>query len=1565
MEDTTGLDHLDWETTSSPLCQFVSEQSTARLRGYETLPGDIEEHAAIEQSIIDGGYGHRQLFELIQNAADAIRDAGVSGRIEVRLTDRYLYCANEGSPLREDGANAILHSHVSAKRGHEIGHFGLGFKSVLGISSHIGVYSRPGSFEFRTDEARRQILEAVPSYHGPTPGLRLAVPVDATAVAGQDRDLSELMEWATTVIRLARDRVRATDLGRDLAGFPAEFLLFSPHVSRLRLRDVEAGIDRLISLTAGPKDELLLQDGQQESAKWRVFRSIHEMSSAAREDAGEATARDKVEVAWAVPLERRRAAGQYWAFFPTTYESSLTGILNAPWKTNSDRQGLLEGLYNREIIDAGSRLIADSLAALYDESDPGAHLDLLPARIEDAEGWANRELTTQVYQHTSARPILPDSECRLQAPSLLTLPPRAAGEAALDVWNRLPSRPAGWAHARANTRERRPRALLLGAIDGTTTEWLDAIAEPATPDSCIAAIRAAVGCESESRRYGQTELPGSQASIVLTSGGYLVRPNPTAVFLNGSGQAPVTDVAIVHPQVEADGEARGILAERFGLRPVDPLIELEVLLREAKRPAFAGWEALWESVRRVPLPGASKLLNDNAAAFRVRTVAGSWVCPWEALLPGAIVPGDGSRDAKFAVDPNFHRQDGGALELLGVVEKPTPSGLRPAEFRHRVGWPNPNWQQQYHDDCVTRYQSQGMRTSGSRPQWGSISVSLRPLAGPISPYFGLSEAGKNAFVQALLPLAASEDPVVWYHDTRRNVYPDLAADSPARWLIRKHAAVPTSLGRRSPQTAVGPNLEAWKALLPVVQAECSFLDLPGELAELPQELVDAAYQATLSSEDLALVAAFYAEMALAGWSPPGKVRAIGPAGPVELPPANVLVTHEADLSQLLATEHAVLLTATPQHAAALVGEWGMQRADTEATVRYEASGPAIPLADVFPGLPISTLARYGDVEMVPCEMIWRERSVHGGTVTTGVTSQLLEVSHEFLYQVGLDVEEVLRELLQALSIELPHGDVERALRRRLDEQQQRRVTEIRELPSAELKLAALLGAERLQNMLPFELLRDAAPGEGALTPEALASMVLAIHGSAALQRSVLALEAAGFSPPRRWAGGDAALRFVRTLGFADDFAGAPPQSRPPYIEVDGPVKLPPLHDFQETIATRIGKFLGLVEPGRGLVSLPTGAGKTRVATESLTRAYRDGVLKGVVLWLADRQELCEQAVQSWREVWRAFGPEAPLRISRLWGDTNNAVEGVRESHHVVVATFQSLLRRLDRADFNWLTEASCVVIDEAHGSVTPSYTEILRRLDLTPRHTARPFIGLTATPFRGRTHDEGSETLRLVNRYGGNRFDHGVFEDDDPYPLLRTMGVLADAEFAVLEGVEFELSESELDQFETFDRLPSAVEARLGLDADRNARIVDRVKQLPRDWPTLVFATSLDHAELLAALLAKEGRTARAISSRTDPSARRNAIGQFRAGEIQVLTNYGVLTTGFDAPKIRALIVTRPIYSPGLYMQVVGRGLRGPRNGGTASCLIVNVEDNLLQYGSELAFRQFEHLWRRVRGEYY
>ena len=63
---------------------------------------------------------------------------------------------------------------------------------------------------------------------------------------------------------------------------------------------------------------------------------------------------------------------------------------------------------------------------------------------------------------------------------------------------------------------------------------------------------------------------------------------------------------------------------------------------------------------------------------------------------------------------------------------------------------------------------------------------------------------------------------------------------------------------------------------------------------------------------------------------------------------------------------------------------------------------------------------------------------------------------------------------------------------------------------------------------------------------------------------------------------------------------------------------------------------------------------------------------------------------------------------------------------------------------------------------------------------------------------------------------------------------------------------------------------------------------------------------------------AAAIDYRTDQSVRRRNVDRFRHGELRVLTNYNVLTQGFDAPAVRAIYVARPTFSPNNYQQMIG-----------------------------------------------
>jgi superfamily II DNA or RNA helicase len=58
------------------------------------------------------------------------------------------------------------------------------------------------------------------------------------------------------------------------------------------------------------------------------------------------------------------------------------------------------------------------------------------------------------------------------------------------------------------------------------------------------------------------------------------------------------------------------------------------------------------------------------------------------------------------------------------------------------------------------------------------------------------------------------------------------------------------------------------------------------------------------------------------------------------------------------------------------------------------------------------------------------------------------------------------------------------------------------------------------------------------------------------------------------------------------------------------------------------------------------------------------------------------------------------------------------------------------------------------------------------------------------------------------------------------------------------------------------------------------------------------------------------------------------------------LTTGFDAPKADMVLIARQVPSA-VYMQMVGRGLRGEMNGGTSHCRIITVIDNLGRFSDK------------------
>ena len=100
----------------------------------------------------------------------------------------------------------------------------------------------------------------------------------------------------------------------------------------------------------------------------------------------------------------------------------------------------------------------------------------------------------------------------------------------------------------------------------------------------------------------------------------------------------------------------------------------------------------------------------------------------------------------------------------------------------------------------------------------------------------------------------------------------------------------------------------------------------------------------------------------------------------------------------------------------------------------------------------------------------------------------------------------------------------------------------------------------------------------------------------------------------------------------------------------------------------------------------------------------------------------------------------------------------------------------------------------------------------------------------------------------------------------------------------------------------------------RNQAIIKEVlNQVNENNCVLVFACSVAHAKLLAAEISMMDVKSASITSDMRKVTRSKIIHDFKRGDIKVLTNFGILTTGFDAPNIGAVFITRPTQSLILY----------------------------------------------------
>ena len=400
-----------------------------------------------------------------------------------------------------------------------------------------------------------------------------------------------------------------------------------------------------------------------------------------------------------------------------------------------------------------------------------------------------------------------------------------------------------------------------------------------------------------------------------------------------------------------------------------------------------------------------------------------------------------------------------------------------------------------------------------------------------------------------------------------------------------------------------------------------------------------------------------------------------------------------------------------------------------------------------------------------------------------------------------------------------------------------------------------------------------------------------------------------------------------------------------------------LYPYQQNISNATFRILEN-DKKRVLIHLPTGSGKTRTAMNIASEHLRENK-SNVVLWLADREELCSQAFSEFKKSWTSLG-NRPTTLYGFYSDSTESLGGI-DSGFVVAGLHKFLsIREKDSRKLQLLykelrSSVTLVIFDEAHKSVAPKFKEVVNDFIDSENFNA-DLIGLTATPGRSYSSDGlTGEDKKLADYFHNNKISMNVSGYLSPIDYLVENGYLAKANFKSLN-----YDHSGITAYELRDSGGNETMKALSNNIQRNKRIIETiVKECENDAQIIVFACTVEHGINLATALAYIGIRAASIDSKNDSNeSRRAKIQQYHESKLQVLVNFNVLTAGFDSPKTSVTVIAKPMNSLVQYLQMAGRAMRGIKSGGNKECNIYTVMDDIPEFQNiNLAFEYWNDMW--------
>lgn len=330
---------------------------------------------------------------------------------------------------------------------------------------------------------------------------------------------------------------------------------------------------------------------------------------------------------------------------------------------------------------------------------------------------------------------------------------------------------------------------------------------------------------------------------------------------------------------------------------------------------------------------------------------------------------------------------------------------------------------------------------------------------------------------------------------------------------------------------------------------------------------------------------------------------------------------------------------------------------------------------------------------------------------------------------------------------------------------------------------------------------------------------------------------------------------------------------------------------------------------RPCVVMATGLGKTLIGALLSARwvARHRMSAKQRVLFIAHRTELIEGAAATIRSL---VGDS--MRVGIVKAERDNCTADI------VVASVQTLTMGSDGGQRrrNRIVHVGAVIVDECHHATAPTYRTVMSHYGCFSEYGARA-AGLTATLTR-------SDGVALGDVWQDVVYVKGIAEGVREGHLVRPLGKRVQV---------FDLDLSRVKKVRgDYDKaaLGAALEGSMAPQ-----KVAQAYREHAFKRQGLLFAPTVRTAEIYAEALSAEGFKAALVHGKTPEGERRNAFQALRDGGLQIVCNCGVATEGTDVPPVSCVVIGRPTKARGLYVQMVGRGLRPWP--GKADCLVLDV----------------------------